>query len=631
MHNTLKNIIRKKIRIKDVIIIVAFCLVLFILLFNNYLSSKSKYIPRVSKGVLTLTNWSFEKDGNLSLDGEWEFYWNKLLTPDDFQNKPYINASYIKVPGYWNQKISKNIIITGDGYSTYRLTIHSNEDLKDISIKVGAIFSSYKMWIGNKEVLHCGIVGDNPSDSKSSIEALIGSYEQENSNCKDIQIIIQASNFIGGKGGILNKIYIGTPKQIQTLRENNLTKENYIGAITLFMGLFYIILFLIRRKEKYSLYLGLLCILIFLRGLFLGELSIYSWFSGYNPEIFFKTSFIILSLSLITLLMYYDKMFPFEIHPLLINITIIIDMIFNILAFFFSYKIVYWLVYCFEIFSFFVFIILITVTVKVIIKKVEGYMVIVMGVLIMFLSAINDTLCDLHILNGLLSITNGIFIYLIFQSILLCIKYANTFTANELLYKKELEFLQAEIKPHFIFNVINTIMYFTKKDTDKAYNLLLDFADYLRNHFNFKNTSTLIDLKEELLHLKSYLNLEKARFGDRLKVIFDIPPDISAKIPAFLIQPIVENALKHGILPKEDGGTIKITVSQISKKITIRIEDDGVGMSKERLEGLLDENVHGYGIGVRNVNKRLKNIFGKPLKVESIEDIGTTFIMEIPQ
>ncbi|MDP4178191.1 MAG: histidine kinase [Bacillota bacterium] len=631
MYNAIKTIMRKTIRIKGLIIIFAFCLVLFILLFNNFSSNKAKHIPKISKGILDLTNWSFEKDGNLNLDGEWEFYWNRLLTPDDFKNKLNINTSYIKVPGYWNQETSQNGRITGDGYSTYRLIIHSNNDFKDISIKVGAIFSSYKMWIGNKEVLHCGTVGDTSSNSKSSIEALIGSYESENSNCKDIQIVIQASNFIGGKGGILNKIYIGTPKQIQTLRENNLTKDNYIGAITLFMGLFYIILFLIRRKEKYSLYLGLLCILIFLRGLFLGELSIYSWFSGYNPEIFFKISFIILSLSLITLLMYYDKMFPFEIHPLLKNIAIIIDMIFNLLALFFSYRLIYWMVYCFEIFSFLVFIILITVTVKVIIKKVQGYMVIVMGVLIMFLSAINDTLCDLHILNGLLSITNGIFIYLIFQSILLCIKYANTFTTNELLYRKELEVLQAEIKPHFIFNVINTIMYFTKKDTDKAYNLLLDLADYLRNHFSFKNTSTLIDLKEEISHLKSYLNLEKARFGDRLKVIFDIPTDISAKIPAFLIQPIVENALKHGILPKEDGGTVKITITQIGKKITIKIEDDGVGMSKERLEGLLDDNIHGYGIGVRNVNKRLKNIFGRPLMVESKEGIGTTFIMEMPQ
>jgi sensor histidine kinase YesM len=627
----MKLIIPRCLSIKSIAVIFVSCIVVFILLFHSFSSIQVKHFPEASKGVLDLTGWSFERDGKLSLDGEWQFYWNKLLTPDDFQNEPAINTSYIKVPGYWNEINNQNSMITGDGYSTYRLIIHSNEDLKDVSIKIGAIFSAYKMWIGSKEVLHCGIVGSNANASKPGMEALISSYEEEKLVSKDIQIVIQASNFIGGKGGILNSIYIGTPKQIQTLRENNLMKENYISAITIFMGLFYTLLFFIRKKEKYTLYLGLLCILIFLRGLFLGELSIYSWFSGYNPEIFFKISFLILSLSLVILVMYYDKMFPFEIQPLLKNIIIIIDVIFNVLALCFPYRIIYWMVYCFEIFGLSIFVILITVTVKVIIKKVEGYMVITLGLIIMFLSAINDTLSDLHILNGFLSITNGIFIYLLLQAVLLCIKYTNTFKINELLYKAELDALQTQIKPHFIFNVLNTIIYFTKKDADKAHTLLLDLSDYLRDHFSFKNTSTLTDLKDEISHLKCYLNLEKARFGERLKVIFDIPSDISAKIPVFLIQPIVENALKHGLLPKEDGGIIRISVTSEKGKIIIKIEDDGVGMSSERLEGLLDDSVHGYGVGVRNVNKRLKNIFGKPLKAESKEGIGTIFIMEIPQ
>lgn len=634
MHNIVGRIVPRTLGIKSIAIFLASCIVGLILLFYNFSLAETNSLPKASKGVLNLAGWSFERDGKLSLDGEWEFYWNKLLTPDDFKDDSIINPSnisYIKVPGYWNEKISSNSTITGDGYSTYRLAIHSNEDLKDISIKVGAIFSAYKMWIGNKEVLHCGIVGNNLKDSKSGMESLIASYKNENPDVKDIQIIIQASNFIGGKGGILNSIYIGTPKQIETLRENNLMKENYTSAITLFMGLFYILVFFIRRKETYTLYLGMLCILIFLRGLFLGELIIYSWFSGYNPEIFFKISFLILSNSLITLIMYYDKMFPFEINSLLKNILIIIDVIFNLLTLCFPYRLIYWMVYCFEVFALIVFIILISVTVKVIIKKVEGYMVIALGLSIMFLSAINDTLSDLHILKGALSITNGIFIYLLLQAALLCIKYVNTFRTNELFYKAELDALQAQIKPHFIFNVLNTIIYFTKKDADKTHTLLLDLSDYLRNHFTFRNTSTLTDLNNEISHLKSYLNLEKARFGEKLKVVFDIPSDISAKIPVFLIQPIVENALKHGILPKEDGGTVKISVISVTEKIIVKIEDDGVGMSNERLEGLLDDKVQGYGVGVRNVNKRLKNLFGKSLKIESKEDIGTIFIMEIPQ
>ncbi|MDF2986040.1 MAG: signal transduction histidine kinase, LytS [Eubacterium sp.] len=603
-------------------------LLIFFALFNI---PEKKDLPKVKNGLLELDQWNFEKDGKLALDGKWEFYWNHLLLPEDFKNNPDIKGSLINVPGYWNEKTLKTNAIKGNGYSTYRLNIHTTKKIKDISIKVDAIFSAYTLWIGEKQVLACGTVGSSSGTSQAGMEALIGFYQFPGDGGTELSITIHASNFIGGNGGILKSIYIGTPKQIQNFREKNLMIENFQTAITLYMGLFFLLLFFIGKRETYCLYFGILCILVSLRGLFLGELAIYTIFSGYDPEVFYKMSFIILCLTLLAFVMYYHKVFPYEIKPILIRATLIIGMIFNTIALIVPYRLLYHMVFVFEIFALLIFIMLAKVTVQIVKKKLAGHTVMVLGSVIVFLSSVNDVLSDLHIFRGWLNITTGVFIFLILLTFLLIKRYANTLKMQELFYKSEIDMLQAQIKPHFIFNVINTISYFTGKDVTKAQSLLQDLANHLRNSFSFKNSNELIELEEEISNLRSYLNLEEARFSGKLKVIFDIPQGLSAKIPSFLLQPIVENALKHGILPKEEGGHVKISAALKHKCLLISIEDDGVGMSEERLRGLLDENIEGYGLGVRNVNKRLKHQFGNPLRVESTEGKGTSFSMEIPQ
>jgi len=591
--------------------------------------------PEVENGRLELGRWNFERDGLLALDGNWEFHWNRLLSPADFKDRTEDSRSFIRVPGYWNAAAASEAGIvdgvSGNGCSTYRLLVRSQEKMPDLAIKVDAIFSAYKLWIGEKPVLSCGKVGNSEAASKAGMEALIGFYQFPEAGGKEFSITIQASNFIGGNGGIIRNIYVGTPKQIQNFRERKLMKENFQTAITLYMGLFFILLFAMGKREAYSLYLGILCILIALRGLFLGELAIYTVFSGHDPQLFYKISFVILCLSLLAFVMYYHKVFPYEIHPLLIRAVLIGGMIFNVLALMFSYSFLYPLVFVFEVFALLTFIMLAAATVRVVRKKLTGYAVIVAGSLIVFLSSVNDVLRDFHIFKGWLTITNGIFIFLILLTVILAKRFAGTLKMQELFYRAEIASLQAQIKPHFIFNVINTISYYTGKDDTRAQSLLQDLASHLRSSFSFKNSDELIELSEEISNLTSYLNLEKARFGGRLKVIFDIPPGLSARIPPFLLQPLVENALKHGILPKEEGGCVSISASIKNRCLAIRIEDDGVGMPRERLKGLFDEALSGYGVGVRNVNKRLKHQFGKTLKAESTEGKGTVFTLEIPQ
>lgn len=133
----------------------------------------------------------------------------------------------------------------------------------------------------------------------------------------------------------------------------------------------------------------------------------------------------------------------------------------------------------------------------------------------------------------------------------------------------EMAFLQSQIKPHFLFNVLNTIIALSHLDIEKAREVTADFTNYLRMSFDFQNTSGMSSFKHELSIVNSYLSIEKTRFGDRLDVIYDIDEDIDFALPPLMIQPLVENAVHHGISKKRGGGWIKLTAKKKAKTAII--------------------------------------------------------------
>lgn len=158
-----------------------------------------------------------------------------------------------------------------------------------------------------------------------------------------------------------------------------------------------------------------------------------------------------------------------------------------------------------------------------------------------------------------------------------------------------------------MFNALNTISSFCRTNPSKARELIIDLSNYFRQ--TLKREEDFAYLKDELEFTKSYISIEEARFGNRLKLIIDIPDKMmTAKVPAFILQPIVENAIKHGILPKPEGGSVYLKASFKDKEILFSVEDTGVGMSNERLNEILTK---WPGIGLKNVNERLKLLYGE--------------------
>ncbi|PKM68153.1 MAG: histidine kinase [Firmicutes bacterium HGW-Firmicutes-2] len=199
---------------------------------------------------------------------------------------------------------------------------------------------------------------------------------------------------------------------------------------------------------------------------------------------------------------------------------------------------------------------------------------------------------------------------------------------KELLNKAELKALQAQIQPHFLFNALNTIVSFCRTDALKARELLMQLSYYLRNSFN--TTGEFIPLSQELKHIESYLSIEQARFSERLEVEYNIESDTECLVPPLILQPIVENALKHGIMSTNLGGKLEIHAYKEKSTIYIQVKDNGVGMTQEKVKAILEGTDQTAGIGITNVNNRLKSIYGTTLQIESQVNQGTSMVLIFP-
>lgn len=194
----------------------------------------------------------------------------------------------------------------------------------------------------------------------------------------------------------------------------------------------------------------------------------------------------------------------------------------------------------------------------------------------------------------------------------------------------ELNFLQAQIKPHFLHNTISAVMSLVRTDPEMARELLMELSNYLRASFRYKGLEGLIPLEDELGIVKSFLYIMSARFPGKINVDYDIKCSTGINVPHLILQPIVENAVKHGVLGKAENGNIRITAENEGSGLSICVSDDGKGIEKELIPLLLSGKHKGAGIGITNVHKRLQTLYGCGLRIESEPGLGTNVYLKLP-
>jgi two-component system LytT family sensor kinase len=193
------------------------------------------------------------------------------------------------------------------------------------------------------------------------------------------------------------------------------------------------------------------------------------------------------------------------------------------------------------------------------------------------------------------------------------------------LARSELRALRAQISPHFIYNTLNTIAAFIRTDPDRARELVLEFADFTRRAFRGPQ-GEFTTLADELIYVRQYLQLEQARLGERLRIRLNVEPEVlNATVPTLLVQPLVENAVKHGVETERDGGTVTVRVEDQDDECLIVVHDDGPGF--EATDAAAQSGA------LANIDRRLRQVFGAAygLEIESRPGAGTTVQVRVPK
>ena len=597
---------------------------LLITLLSGCSIKASSNTPKVDHGILDLTGWDIDSNKTVLLDGNWEFYWDRLLSYKDLQKeKPDM---YAGVPSTWNEYSIDGKGLPGQGYATYRLHIKTGlPEETMLGLRAHAFSSAYKLYINEKLVAANGTVATKAQEE-------VGEYKPQafffNTPAKEFDIIVQVSNFHHARGGFWYTMHLGSAGDIMDLHDNIIGKEIFLIGALLIIMLFFMAIFIMRRELKYSFYFSCLCILMIIALDMVGQFILLRLFPGipFNAVIFIWYTSTTWVLFFFILFMHelFKSGFSGIIMRIYLGISLVSQLLFTFTApgFYTRFADVSDFI---ETMGVVCTVIIVAIGIK---KDYKDGWLNIFSIAVVLVTYIHDILYWTNRITSSFGeiVYAGLFLFIFLQMI---IQARRIKLFHEHKTAAELSFLQAQIKPHFLYNTLNSFISISRYDVDKARTLIYDFSNYLRRSFDFKDLSQFVPLKNEIELAKAYVEIEKARFEERIEVTFKIPEEVEVRVPILMLQPLIENAVIHGILPKPEGGKIDISIEMQDRNLIFRIKDNGVGMNTSKLKSIF-ENRGKKGVGLVNIDRRLRKLYGRGLQIKSDPGDGTEISWRIP-
>jgi two-component system, LytTR family, sensor kinase len=598
----------------------------------------------VDKGKVDLSSIDFKQNELVALDGQWEFYWNRLLKPEDFiaEQPPHMD-SLMKVPGSWHDREAGTKVYPDHGVATYRLRLKYPSTINDPALRIQRVTTAYKLYANGQLIVEVGKVSDNPSDFEKGYEMLIVDLPKDK---QELELIFQVANLDYARGGFRESPVFGSKQVLERQKMILLTLQLlFIGSVFIF-GIYYFLLFFLQRKNKTALLFSLLCFDTALSSLVWGETPGKIFFSNgpINVGIYitYITEYNLMPIMILFVLSIYPleykkKSLGLVLLPTLLFETLLLTPI-EIMVSFDNYYCVLMLLQMIYILG---------VLIKAVLRKRDNAILMFIAIGIFVLAILADMLNNKGIgsINISYMFLYGNFAVLIAMSYVQAKQQANTHKKlilyNEKLVEAdrlkdrimatEMSFLQAQIKPHFLYNALSAIANVCEKDGKKAGKLIVDLAIYLRGSLEFNHLDKMVRIEKELEFVDTYFNIEQARFGEKIKMLKEIKIPFDYQIPVLILQPLVENAVRHGISKKQGGGTVFVRMKLTDEGAYIEIEDDGVGMDGEKLSILLNEAGNGLGVGLLNIHHRLLRLYGRGIDISSEVGRGTCVKLLIPE
>ncbi|HCT29864.1 MAG TPA: hypothetical protein DIW31_03825 [Bacteroidales bacterium] len=654
------------------------------------LEENTSYPSSSNEGVINISAFDLTSTNLIGIVGEFEFYWNQLLTPSDFKDSSKIKSKkYIHLPGLWNGYEWNNKKLSADGYATFRVVINvPDEDL--YSIKVKEFDCAYRLWI-NGLYTECGKVGTNKQEEEPSWKRNEVIFFAKD---KKAELIIQVSNFNHRKGGPEDLMLLGKSKSVVIYKNKQLAITYFLIGIFFIMFVYNYGLFIYRRKEKSHLFFSIICLLIMLRESTTGEKVIYDVFPNINWWVMIKIEYLSYTLAIPLFYMFVRTLNSEYLSKFFEKLIITISLIVASIILFAPVKIFSYTPIFYQAIVALAAIMIIVSLTKAVLNKKDDSIIMLFGYFMLFVISINDILYYNKILNTTFLMPFGLFLIVFINAFTLSKRFSNSFTIieglteelsqnNLELEKKVTERTQEVVKQkyeienqakalqetnkkiitlsnfkdsmthmivHDLKNPLNTIINASIMDDIPEKNNLIHEAGREMNNlvmnildvYKYENTTMVLNKGNiDLTELIEDAINDVAFLGKLRSIAFSIVinENIEVNVDKSIMHRVLVNILTNAIKFSPITGKIEISTSlHNSDFIKISIRDHGPGVRPERQKAIFDrfqsENqndnlIASTGLGL-NFCKLAIDSHGGDIFVESKEMKGSTFNIIIP-
>ncbi len=383
-------------------------------------------LPSAQKGVMDLRHWNFTQNGSVALKGEWEFYWKKHISPDQFKNNKDLTVEYINVPGHWNKFKIDGEKISGIGFATYRLKVFTEK--KGLGLKFFDASSASRVHINGELICTSGFPALTKEQTIPLYAPSITSLEND-SNILDI--VIHVSNFHDWVGGMWNHVYLGEVSELHAEREKELVFSFLLFGAIWIIGFYHITLFLIRKQDKTSLLFGFICLLEGFQTIIFGERYIITIFPTMEFWLFLKLLYLSMYCAVPLFIWYMKTIFPDEISDTIVKGVLFTGSLFSAFVLFFPSR---WFTMSLPMFQIFTICLIIygaVVLVRALLNRRQGAIIFLTGFMILMTTVINDIFDNQMIIETGHFIPIGLFSFLFSQAFLISHRYSLAFSTIE--------------------------------------------------------------------------------------------------------------------------------------------------------------------------------------------------------
>lgn len=609
---------------------------LSIMISSLIMVDNAKRYAESEEGILDLSDYNMKQDGMLTLDGEWQFFLNRFLDPVGYReldpaDKPDV---YITPPVLWNYYKVDGKSIPGFSYGTYRLVVTGAEPNVPLAIKILPESTAYDFYIDDVQLAGNGVVGKDAAHSAPGYRPQRVVFTPHST---EFVITIHLSNFVFARGGMWDAPTLGLDRQIIGLDQFVLYRDLFFEGCYCISCMMFLVLFVNRTKNRAWLYFAVLCGVTAIRISLYGAHLINLLTDNFRVITFFEYGTRLWYPLLIALVFHseFGGKIPRMLFTGLSAVSLLFTAAFILLPIriFTSYAVV---LMGYDMIAGLSFLILTLWPGARFFTKNKNKIFYSYGILSIFFCMFYDIFFASTSYFEMTPV--GFFVALLAFSFIMGINYSDALSDSEEALRvlelesqrklsTELKLLQSQIRPHFLYNALSAIANVCEKDAVKAEQLILDLAYYMQSSFDFSSSEKLTTLETELEYIGKYVNIEKARFGEKVRYTEHIGAPLDTQLPRLILEPLVENAIRHGISKKKGGGEVILTVEQTSEGIAVSVYDDGIGMSEEKLAELFREESR--TVGLKNIQDRLIRMGGAGLRIESADGVSTKVSFEI--